>query len=517
MQKKAQEIVKEEIDKLKDYKVTNGAALAIDAKTGDVIAYIGSADYSESQFDVVADGLRQPGSALKPIEFALAFEKGYTPSSVIMDYTPENYDKKYRGPVQIRFALGNSLNVPAVKMLAMLGVRDFLQKCYDMGLTTMAPTQHNINDLGLSASLGGGSTTLLDLTGAYSVFARGGSTADIQAIEEVTDYKGNVIYKKQKPKEKQVLSPEVSFLISHILSDNNARADTFGTSSYLNVSGKTVAVKTGTTNNKRDNWTIGYTKSVVLGVWVGNNDNSEMNQKIASGVTGASPIWNKVMKELLKEYKDGIMDKPDKVKAVEIDSYLGGLPKDNNPKRTEYFIEGTEPKDVSPYYKRLKISKSNGKIANDVEAKSGNYEEKDFIIITERDPLSTDGRNRWQEAIDAWAKEQNDDKYKYPTETSDSSSDGVVVSIKSPGNETKVDSNDIEVRAVITSVASIKQVKIWINGEEKKSLDGDRDDLTEKFNLPDGVYTLKIQAWNDKGKDSSSEVKFGVKKDWNGT
>jgi len=169
-------------------------------------------------------------------------------------------------------------------------------------------------------------------------------------------------------------------LISHILSDNNARSDAFGASSYLNIPGKTVAVKTGTTNDKRDNWAVGYTKEIVLGVWVGNNDNSTMNNAIASGTTGASSIWNAVMVELLKKHKDGIMETPEKVKAIEIDSYLGGLPKDGYGKRSEYFIEGNEPKETSPFYKKLKISKSTGKLANDVEIKSGNYDEKEYIF-----------------------------------------------------------------------------------------------------------------------------------------
>lgn len=530
LQEKAQEIVKDEIEKLKDYKVGNGALVAMQPQTGEIIAYVGSYDYNNTEygkFDVVSLAHRQPGSTLKPIEYATAFKKGYTPATVIMDvkttfpnqggedYVPENYDLKYRGPVQIRFALGNSLNVPAVKMLAMIGLRDFLQQAYDMGLTSLEPTQKNIDNLGLSASLGGGETTLIGLVNAYSVFANEGTRMEPSAILEITDFNGKKIYKKKEEKGKQVLSKEISFLISHILSDNNARYDTFGASSALVIPGKTVAVKTGTTNDKRDNWAVGYTKDIALAVWVGNNDNSQMNQKIASGITGASPIWHNVMIQLLKKYKDGIPDKPDKVKAVTIDSYLGGLPKDGYPTRSEYFIEGSDPTEVSPFYKKLKISKANGKLANDVEIKSGNYDEKDYIYVTETDPVSTDGVNRWQEAIDAWAREQTDDKFHYPTETSDNSSDNVVVNIKSPNNESTVDSNDVEVKANITSGEAIKRVKIFINDEEKKSLDGNNGSISEKFNLPDGKYVIKVQAWNEKDKSGDSTIKIGVKQPWN--
>ena len=262
--------------------------------------------------------------------------------------------ESFAGPVQLRLALGNSFNIPAVKLLGMIGIRDFLQKANDMGLSSLAPTESNMNRFGLSLTLGGGEVTLVDMTSAFSVFARGGVRKDTQSILEIRDHKDQVIYRARPGKETKPISPEVSFLISHILSDNNAREIEFGLRSYLNVPGKTVAVKTGTTDDKRDNWAIGFTKGITVGVWVGNNDNSKMNPKIASGATGASPIWYQAMIALLKKYPDGIMDKPSKVKALVIDSYFGGLPKDSNPTRSEYFIEGSEPKDISPLYKNLR-------------------------------------------------------------------------------------------------------------------------------------------------------------------
>lgn len=529
LQKKVQEIVKEDIESLKKAKVGNGAVVVLDTKTGDILAMVGSYDFNNEEygkFNVAVDGLRQPGSALKPIEYAVAFEKGYTPATVIMDvktvfpnqgdedYTPVNYDGKYKGPVQIRFALANSLNVPAVKMLAMTGLRDFLQKGYDMGLSTMSPTQANMDNLGLSASLGGGSATLLELTSAYSVFARGGTYMETRSIQEISDFNDKKIFKQSKPKKKEVLSEEVSFLISHILSDNIARSDAFGTNSLLNIPGKTVAVKTGTTNDKRDNWAVGYTNEVTVGVWVGNNDNSPMDEVIASGTTGASSIWHKVMVEALKDYKDGIMEKPDKVKAVEVDSVLGGLPKDDGSKRSEYFVEGTEPKDVASFYKKLKISKSNGKLASDSEIKSGDYDEKDCIVITEKDPISADGKNRWQEAIDEWIKSQGDDKYKCTTETSDAKSEGLSVSINSPGDKSRVDSNNVEIHARINSGEPIKRIKIFVNGEEKKTIEGNNKEIKETINIPDGAHKIRVQAWNDKEKDAVADIQIGVNKNW---
>lgn len=528
IQKTAEKIVKEEIEKLKGLNVSNAAVVVLDSKTGEILALVGSYDFNDEsfgKFNVAAYGLRQPGSAIKPITYATAFEKGYTPATVLMDvkteftsgssdekpYIPVNYDDKFRGPMQVRFALGNSENIPAVKMLAMVGLRDFLQKAADMGLTQFAPTSENLNRFGLAVTLGGGETTLLDLTSAFSVFADSGQKKEITPFLEISDFKGKKIYKQVKIKKKSVLSPEVSFLISHILSDNNARIEVFGPNSYLNIPGKTVAVKTGTTDDKRDNWAVGYTKSLTVGVWVGNNDNSPMNPKIASGATGASPIFYRLMRELLKNHEDGIIDKPEKVKALTIDAYLGGLPKDGYPTRSEYFIEGTEPKDVSPFYKKLKISKTNGKLANDVEVKNGNLEEKEFIVITENDPISADGKNRWQEAIDAWLKDQGDPKYHPPKETSDSSSEDVVVSIKNPMGKTTVESNDIEIKAKIISIVNIKNIKILINDNEVKSIDGDRDEINEPINLTDGDYKLQIIAINEKDKSGESTIEFTIK------
>jgi 1A family penicillin-binding protein len=414
IQNEAEKIVKQEIEKLKNYNVKNAAVVVLDAKTGEILAMVGSYDFNDpsfGKFNVATQGLRQPGSTLKPITYALAFEKGYTPASILMDvktvfpnqggkdYIPQNYDGKFRGPVQLRFALGNSINIPAVKLLAIVGLKSFLQKAYEMGLSNFAPNLENLSRFGLSITLGGGETNLLELTSAFSVFATGGFKKETLSILEIKDFKGKTIFKAKPKKEKRVLSEEVSFLISHILSDNNARIEVFGPNSFLKIPGKTVAVKTGTSDDKRDNWAVGFTKSIVTGVWVGNNDNSPMSPKIASGITGASPIWYYLMKKILEKYPDGIIEKPEKVKALQVDAFLGGLPKEGFPVRSEYFIEGTEPKEISPFYKRVG--------------------DKDYVIIKETDPVSTDGVNRWQQGIDDWVKSQGDEKYHPPeiTET----------------------------------------------------------------------------------------------------
>ncbi len=528
-QKEAQKIVAEEIEKIKALHATNGSSVVMDTNTGEILAMVGSYNYNDNEFGRynTATAMRQPGSAVKPITYATAFEQGYTPSTVVMDvptefpdqggktYNPVNYDGKFRGPVQYRFSLANSLNIPAVKVLATVGIRNFLQKAYDMGLTSFEPNAANLKRFGLSITLGGGETTLLDLTSAYSVFGRGGERIDPVAILEIRDHKNKVIYKAPDPKPRKVLSPDVAFIISHILSDNTARADAFGSNSFLRIAGKTVAAKTGTTNDKRDNWAMGYTKDVTVGVWVGNNDNSAMNSKIASGVTGASPIWNRIMRLMLKDRKDGFMNKPDGVEALQVDAFLGGLPKDGSPIRSEYFVKGTEPKVISPFYKKVKLSKSTGKLANDIEIKTGNYDEKDFIVISESDPVSTDGKNRWQEAIEAWMYSQGDDKFKPPRDVSDTNQDDLVVSIREPGNESRINSNDIKIEARITSIQEIRKIEIQVNGNTIKTYNENKKEIEETINLSDGTYEIKIIAENTKGARKDTAVRIGINKEWN--
>lgn len=438
IESQAEKILKEQIDGLKGYHVSNGASMVMDPKTGQILAMVGSKDYFDTKNDGnfnTALANRQPGSSLKPVVYATAFEKGYTPSTLLMDlktdfptndptqpiYTPVNYDGKYRGPIQIRFALGNSINVPAVKTLARVGIKDVMTQAYSMGITNWEPTPDHLKSVGFSLVLGGRETTLLNEMTAYSVFADQGVKNDPVAILKVTDSKGNKLFEYKKKDGEKVLSPEISFLISHILLDNNARSAEFGPNSWLNLSGKTVSVKTGTTDQKRDNWTIGYTPSYVVGVWVGNNDNSPMNPAIASGITGASPIWNKIMSAVLKGKKDEPPQKPDNVLALQIDAFGGGLPVPGQPTRSEYFVKGTEPTGPGPIYQKLKISKADhGKLANQSEIDAHDYDTKDYIVFHEDDPVSTDGKNRWQDAINAWLSTQypGQDQYHPPTETS---------------------------------------------------------------------------------------------------
>ena len=445
LEEKAEEIVKEEVENAESLKVGNGASVVLNPKNGEILALIGSRDFFEEpdkkenilskggQFNVITQSLRQPGSSIKPVAYATALEKGYTGSTLIMDtpttfpggrdekdYVPANYDGKFHGPLQLRFALGSSINIPAVKLLALVGIKNMLATAYDMGISTFAPTNDNVNRFGLSLTLGGGEVKPLELAAAYTAFANGGFRVDPIAILKVTDSKGKVLYEQKNVNKKRVLSEEVAFIISHMLLDNNARLITFGVNSYLNISGRTISVKTGTTDDKRDNWTIGWTPNVLVATWVGNNDNSPMGD-VASGVTGAAPIWRRIILEALKNKPSLDFVKPDSVITVTVDSLGGGLPVDGQTTRSEYFIKGTEPQGQSPIYKSIKVSKADtNKIASQSEIDKNEFDTRKFIVFREDDPTSVDGKNRWQEGIDQWINEKykDDPLYHPPTETS---------------------------------------------------------------------------------------------------
>lgn len=527
LQEKAQAAVFEEVEKAKKLKVGNGAAVVMDPKTGEILAMVGSKDYSATdsggyKFNVVTQGLRQPGSAIKPITYAAAFKKGYTSSTLLLDvdtkypsgdpakpeYNPKNYDSKFRGPMQLRFALGNSINTIAVKVSALVGVRDTLRLASEMGLTSLEPTDENLKRIGLSLTLGGGEVKLLELTQAFGVFASQGDRHDVVAILKVVDSKGKTIFEHKPSSGRRVLNPEIAYLVSDILSDNEARKEIFGLRSYLVIGGHTVAAKTGTTDDKRDNWTVGYTQSVVVGTWVGNNDNSPMHPSLASGVTGAAPIWNRIMREALKDKSDEPFIRPNGIVEMDIDAYGGGTPKDGYPTRKEKFIKGTEPTGQAAIYKDVKVSKSDSnKLASPVQIAKGEYDTRSFVIFSEDDPVSTDGKNRWQEGINAWLAGQSDAKFHAPTETSQSS-DAIAVSIKEPGDQQQVNTSDVKIRVEAGSGNGVDKIEIYVDGTRQREISGSQ--VSETIHMNDGVHTIKAKAIDTKGNVAEREIKISV-------
>lgn len=340
LQKNAQNIVADEVEKNAYLNLTNGAALITNPKNGDILAMVGSKDYDEKDggnFNVTI-GLRQPGSSIKAVTYSSALSQGLTAATLIDDspitftlpyalsYSPVNYDGKFRGTLTLRLSLANSINIPAVKTLSKIGIPTFVDLAKKMGITSWGDP----SNYGLAITLGAAEVKMTDMATLYGTLANGGYRVDLNPIERITDSQGNILEEKKEVTKKWVLDPGVSFIISNILADNNARALEFGINSPLYIPKHVVSVKTGTSDNKRDNWTIGYTPSFVVAAWVGNNDNSPMSPTLASGITGAAPIWNKIMTVLLSNsFSENIKVPINVIKKP----CLG---------REEYFIQGTE-------------------------------------------------------------------------------------------------------------------------------------------------------------------------------
>ncbi|MBI4036894.1 transglycosylase domain-containing protein, partial [Candidatus Daviesbacteria bacterium] len=534
LQEQAQKIVQTEVDKLQNYHVGNGAAVVLNPKNGQILAMIGSKDYfGQSQPENCTEGVsctfepnvntalspRQPGSATKPITYSAALQKGYTASTVLVDvktefpggnqpsYIPVNYDGQYHGPVQVRYALGNSYNIPAVKMLAMVGVKNVMDLGYRMGLSTWEPTTENINNAGLSLTLGGREVRLLDLTSAFGVLADGGVKQDPVSILKVEDAKGKTLYEYKDSDGTRILDESITFIISNILADNGARSAAFGPNSVLNIPGKTVSVKTGTTDEKKDNWTFGYTPSVVVGVWVGNNNNDKMNPAIASGITGASPIWQKIMMAALKDKGDEKPKQPGKVSYTDVDGLMGGKPRDGSPTRKEYFIGGTEPSDTSKAYQHLKVCKNNPhRLANDGE----DSEEKDIIVLQEDDPT---GANKWQVGIDQWVLTASDPRLVGASKGcsgipgfSDAGSSGGVISIVNVNNGANVP-RVFDVLARTNSPAGVKKVTWTVDGAQKAIQTSDPFALHVEFPVGDkGSHTITATLEDNGGASFSTSI-----------
>ena len=416
LQEKMEKIVAEEVDKAKALKVGNGALVAIDPTTGQILAMVGSKDYfdieNDGNFNVVTDGLRQPGSSIKPLTYVTAFERGYTASTMFVDapvtfpggpegeYKPVNYDGKYRGPLSLRTALGSSINIVAVKLLKIVGIDNVITTAEKLGITTLNDPRR----YGLSLTLGGGEVTLLELTGAYTAFATGGIKKEVTPILEVKDSLGRTLEAYRESDGVRVINEGSAYILNSILSDDGARSLVFGSGSLLSI--PNVAVKTGTTDDKKDNWTIGYSTSVTIGVWVGNNDNTPMDPKLASGITGAAPIWRRAVLEALKTRKTEIFRRPESIVEVPVDSVSGMLPAEGFPARLEIFVQGTEPRTPSDIYTTVKVCRIDGKIASQGCIDQGQAEDKKFIKL--HDP-----NYEWQDMIDKWVEENLKDKGEY--------------------------------------------------------------------------------------------------------
>jgi 1A family penicillin-binding protein len=527
LQEKVQTIVSEEIDKAEKLGISNGAAVVMDPTNGQVLAMVGSRGYNsdktDGKFNVVTQALRQPGSAIKPVTYLTAIRKGYSASTMVMDtpvtfagtagqkdYSPQNYNGKFNGPMSLAQALGNSINTVAVKMLANVGLSNMLRQAYDMGMTTLEPSTDNLKKYGLAVTLGGADVKMIDLASAYGAFANGGQRVDPVGILKVEDRSGRVLEEFNPTSGKQVMSPQEAFIISNILADNNNRIITFGAVNGLQVPGYQVAVKTGTTNDKKDNWTIGWTPNLLTTVWVGNNDNTPM-LKVASGVSGASPIWKRIMLASLPGRPKQDFSIPSAIVHMEVDKVSGYASHDGFPTVGAYFIDGTQPKINDPIHLKLKVCKDKAGLAPPEDVSNGNYNEKEFFKFKEDDPISKDGKNRWQEGIDGWISQQTDkDKY-FPPESFCRNDGTVAANFESPGDKTTV-GNNFNVKIGTTSLKKIVKAKLQVNGVDNKVWT--ERPFEANINLPDGTYSLKAFVTDIDGATFDREIKIGVNKPW---
>lgn len=370
----AEEEVQAQVNALAGQNVSGGALVAIDVGTGEILAMVGSPDFqNETASGQVNMAItpRQPGSSIKPLTYLAAFERlNYTPGTLIMDtpveypdgaggvYRPENFDEKYHGPILLRYALANSYNIPPVKTLSLMGVEALKEMAARLGITTLTR-----NDYGLALTLGSGEVSVLEMTGAYQAIANQGVLVPPTSIIDMTDTYGQVI-QPTRPQPSRVLREEHAYLITHILADNEARTPAFGPNSYLRLS-RPAAAKTGTTNDYRDSWAMGYTPDLVTGVWVGNPDNTAMNS--IGGISGAGPIWYNFMEQAHQSLPIRDFVRPPTIVELEICADSGTIPSEVCPqRRQEVFFQDQPP--LGPehdIHQLVEIDRNTGLLANE--------------------------------------------------------------------------------------------------------------------------------------------------------
>lgn len=511
-QKIAEEAVATNVDKNRDrYNATNAGLVAMDPKNGQILAMVGSRDFFNEDIDGnvnVALSQRQPGSSFKPFAYATLFKKDtWGAGSFLYDlktdfgggYIPQNYSGGFWGPVTIRTALQNSLNIPAVKTLYIAGMDDTLSTAHAMGITTLNdPSQY-----GLSIVLGAGEVKLLDMTNAYGVFANEGVKQDPTWMMRIEDNKGKVIDEFKSSGGKKVLDSQVTYLISNILSDDPSRAQTFGAGGALTLSGRPVAAKTGTTNSYKDAWTLGYTPSLVAGVWAGNNDGTQMTA--AGGSIAAAPIWHDFMTKALAGSPAEQFKRPSGIKNVTVTT--------GNKSSSDIYPSWYKPNSSASGSQTLIIYKPDGKIATD-KCPAELIETKTYTSIVAEIPQSDGAYSRWFAPIAAWAVSQglSTDIGQIPTETTDqcNGTDKPTINITSPtGNGTIPKSFDVLFD--ITAPAGIMEITVSVAGKNSTANLVEGNSYKASFtNIPSGAQEIIVTIKDKKYQTSTDKVSVKI-------
>lgn len=485
LQAKGEQIVKDgALQNEKDWNGKNGSLVAIDPKTGQILTMIGSRDYFDKNIDGnfnVATALRQPGSSFKPFIYATAFNKGFRPDTVLFDlptefqstcdahgralsghsqedcYMPNNYDGKFRGPMSLRDALAQSINVVAIKLFYLAGLPESLKTAEDLGISTL----NDVNQYGLTLVIGGGEVSLLDMTSAYGVFANEGTRNPYTGILKIEDTGGKIL-EEFNPQGREVLTRNTALTISDVLSDETARVPTFGSRSALYIGGRDVAVKTGTTNSNKDAWIVGYTPSIAVGVWAGNNDNIPMKK---GGAAVAGPIWNKFINEALKTLPNEKFEKPNlDADPKTVKPILRGLWQGNN----NFFIDKISGKLATINTPQETIEE---KVVTEVHSILYWINKKDIMGGAPINPENDSQFNHWEIPVqDWWSK----NKWRYPTTTESdrptteddihTESSKPVVSITEPNNTTAYLPNQkINVKIESEGRYPLTKIDVFIN------------------------------------------------------
>lgn len=509
LQNMAQKVVRDQVASERHLQVNNGAAVIENTKTGEILAWVGSKDYFAKdipgQFDIVSQALRQPGSALKPFNYLVGFENGYTPATMFIDertdfgggYVPSNYCDCFNGPMSVRVALASSRNIPAVKMLAVNDVPEVIRKLNDFGITTLSVS----GDYGLSLTLGGGAIKLIELTNAYAILGNLGKKVSPVVILKVTDSSGKIIEEFNPEKFKnsegsRVTAPEHAYLINHILSDPTAKYLDYGSywAHQLNFKSN-LAVKTGTSEYRVDNWAFGYTPEFVIGTWVGNNDNSPMRG--ASGVTGAAPIFRGIAHALLDNRKVVNWERPENIVSAKVDAITGLKPKSGSATKTELFAKWQVPTQENDMIVEKRICTPTGLLANPSCEAAGLAVTKTYLVLY--DPYLKIFKSGYR--CKPCPPTQVD-----PNTYDSSSSGSFSLQITSPSDGATVGST-FTVKALVSSPNTVISVEFYLDGILK--VDESAPYQATFSSVSSGNHEILVRAYDSSGDsvEKSIEVK----------